>query len=190
MAYATAEDVAAYMNRPLTSNQLAQAAFFLDAASAWIDQQTGRTWNPSSPTTEVHPISGTYLYVNRRPIASVSQVRIRPSYVGASWTTITASVGYEVVDAAKGLIKLGTNIGLLGVYDTVEVTYTHTASVPSNIKLVAILLAAYKLNASLNPIQQRVRSMNDNRAMSVTFRNEEIPPEVQSLLPPKQVYIV
>lgn len=191
MAYATAEDVAAYMGRQLTSTQLQQAAFFLDAASAWIDQHTGKTWNPSSPTTElVSSTNGDYIYLSRKPVATVTLVRIRPPYVGSAWITVAAASGYEIVDLTRGLIRLSPDLFYGPRFYFAEITYTHTASVPPNVKLVAILLAAHKLNSAMNPLQQRVRSMNDNRAVSVTFRDEEVPPEVHSLLPPRVAYIV
>lgn len=192
MAYATAQDVATYMSRSLTSDQLVQATFYLEAASAWIDQQTGKSWNPSSPVTEIRAIGGDMLYLYNKPITGVTQVRVRSPYIGSSWTTLAAGTGYEIVDASRGLIRLNYILGFPGTspYSTIEVTYTHNINVPANVKLAAILLAANKMNSSLNPMQQRIRSLNDNRAVSVTFRDEEIPLEVLSLLPPRSVYIV
>ena len=192
MAYATAQDVATYMGRSLTSDQLVQATFYLEAASAWIDQQTGKSWNPSSPTTEIKSVRGDFVYVYRRPITGVTQVRVRSPYVGSSWVTLASGTGYEIADASRGLLRLASSVGFPGIspYDTIEITYTHNINVPANVKLAAILLAASKMNASMNPIQQRVRSINDNRAISVVFRDEEISAEVRSLLPPRSVYIV
>lgn len=196
MAYATNTDVATYLGRSLSVGQQAQTDFLLDAASAWIDQYTGRVYSTTSPATELNTIVGPLMYLKNTPVLTVSSVNVRAMTPGAQNTPLEAGSGYELLDASKGIILFGTQIDI-GVYSSLpwlgyiaSIVYTYTGGVPANIKLATILLAAYKLQYTLNPMSQRIRSLNDNRAISVTFQDEEIPPDVFQWLPRKQVFIV
>lgn len=196
MAYATAAELAAYMGRSAFSgSQLTQANLYLDAATSWIDDQTGRTWSITSPITELHTINGNYLYLNHKPITDVTSINVRPNYPGSSDTLLVADVGYEILDAAKGLIAFSSTYPWLGTEAyrnyVAEVIYTHAIAVPANIKLACMMLAAIIMNNTINPAQQRIRSYNDNRAISVTFKDDNTALQpVKDLLPSKQLFVV
>lgn len=201
VSYATNSDVAAYLNRSLTSPQQTQADFYIAAASAWIDQHTGRSWSVSSPATEKQTIISPFIYLKNKPVLSITSVTVRALYPGADDIVLTSGTQFELLDSGRGLVSLDTGLVVGGPWISKEVwtpyygylatiVYTHSFGVPDNIKLAAIIMAAQKMTMSLNPMSQRLKSFSDNRAVSVTFKDDEVPADAISLLPPKQVFIV
>lgn len=148
-AYTDATKIAAYLGVTLTAGQITQAGLAAQAASDWIDEYKGKTWQASSPVTdEQHDLVGDTVYLNNRPVSAVSVVKTRSRYADAPSTTLDASQ-WELLDAANGvLLILGwANTGSLAL-----VTYTHTASAPpSQIAFSATIIAASLLGPTLRP---------------------------------------
>lgn len=193
VAYADHDDIAEYLGRSLSEAQQTQADMYASAASAYIDDRTGTTWAETSPTTERITIEGSLVYLKNTPVTSITTVTVRDVTPGSAETTLVASVDYELVDAPKGIISLGTVwSGSNPLYkgSILKVTYAHTKTVvPDNIKLATILIASHHMNSSLNPMGQRIRSMNDNRAISITFRDRDIPADALALIPNRRVLL-
>src|SRR4051794_21221350 len=94
--------IAAYLGVTLTGGQQTQAGIAAQAASDWIDQYKGRSWQAASPVTgEIQTVVGDSIWLDNRPIATVTSVETRQPVVGASWTAL-ASGQYEIADAAAG----------------------------------------------------------------------------------------
>lgn len=193
VAYADHDDIAEYLGRSLSEAQQAQADMYASAASAFIDDRTGTTWAETSPTTERITIESHLVYLRNVPVTSITTVTVRDVTPGGAETTLVAGVDYELVDAPKGIISLGTVwSGSNPLYKggLLKVTYAHTKTVvPDNIKLATIIIASHHMNSSLNPLSQRVRSMNDNRAISVTFRDRDIPSDALTLIPSRRLLL-
>ncbi len=190
-AYADHDDVAEYLGRTLSTEQQAQADVYVSAASAFIDRKTGVQWATSSPATELLTVMGRLVYLKNTPVTDITLVTIRDLLPGADETTLVEGSDYELVDAAKGILSLTTVYsGLYPRYTSgiLKVVYSHSATIaPDNIKLAAIIIAAHYMNSALNPMGQRLKSLNDNRAVSITFRDQDVPNNALMLLPPKRL---
>lgn len=191
-AYTDATKIAAYLGVTLSGAQQTQAGVMAQAASDWIDNvyyAGTKSWQQTSPVTaEVHTILDDKVYLNQRPVASITTVRTRgPIYVGGSWTTLTASQ-YELLSAVNGVLLIqGWGPGLA------EVTYTHTATLPpSTVALAATIIAASWLGGSLNPgtngVEQISVGQND---ISVKFgaSRGDVPTEALTLLGARAIVV-
>lgn len=183
-AYTDATKIANYLGVTLTAGQITQAGVTAQAASDWIDQYKGKSWQIASPVTdELHTMVRDRVYLNNRPVAAISSVKTRAeTFVGFGWTTL-ASGQYELLDATNGVLLIqGWSASSQAL---VQVSYTHTASLPSHIALAATMIAASWLHPTLNPSTNGVESVavgqNDvNVKYSSTVR--DVPPEALTIL--------
>lgn len=191
-AYTDAAKIAAYLGVTLTAGQIVQAGLAAQAASDWIDLYKGRSWQAVTPVVdELHTIVGDRVYLNNRPVAAVSAVKLRGIYADAVETVLTTGQ-FELLDATSGVLLLqGWSIwgGVLAL-----VSYTHSAgsNVPSTIAFAATIIAASLLGPTLRPKTSGLESVavgqNDvNVKFSVDFGS--VPSEAMSLLGARGVVI-
>lgn len=189
--YTDATKIANYLGVTLTASQITQAGITAQAASDWIDEYLGKSWQVASPVTdELHTMTGDRVYLNNRPVASISSVKTRASaFVGFGWTTL-ASGQYELLDAANGVLLIqGWSASSAPL---VQVSYTHTAAVPSHVALAATMIAASWLGPTLSPQTSGVESVavgqND---INVKFKADrgDVPAEALRLLGARAVVI-
>lgn len=192
MSYTDATKIAAYLGVTLTAPQITQAGICAQAASDWIDQYKGKSWQIASPVTdELHSMTGDRIYLNNRPVASVTSVKTRAAaFVGFGWTTLGASQ-YELLDAANGVLLIqGWSASSEAL---VQVSYTHTGTAPpSQIALAATIIAASLLGPTLRPNTSGLESVavgqNDiNVKFSVDYGS--VPSEAMALLGGRAVVI-
>lgn len=191
MAYTDATAIAAYLGVTLTSPQQTQAGVVADAATAWIERYTGKSWQIASPVTdELHQLVGDRVYLNRRPVTAVSAVKTRQDYAGSDPTTLDSG-SYELLDADNGvLLILGwARDGVLAL-----VTYTHSMSEPpDDVALAATMIAASWLAPTLAPqtngLDQISVGQND---VVVRFKKDrgDVPAEARTLLRPYRTVVI
>lgn len=143
--YTDATKIAAYLGVTLTAGQITQAGVLAQAASDWIDDYKGRSWQAASPVSgEVQTVSGDRVYLDHRPVAAITTVETRADFIGSTYTTLAASQ-YELIDAENGVLSI---VGW-GDY-LVRVAYTHTGTAPpSHIGLAATMIAASWLGPTM-----------------------------------------
>jgi hypothetical protein len=139
-SYCDAVDVATYLGRDLSDAEAAQVQVAIDAASATVDSYTGRTWSGTAIVAELHTVFGSYVYLNRTPVTAISAVTSRTSDIGAVPATLAAGSDYELLDAARGLVRTTASDRSI-----LAVSYTVTATVPDPVKLATTMLAARSL---------------------------------------------
>lgn len=184
-AYTDAAKIANYLGLTLTAPQIVQAGITAQAASDRIDQYTGQSWQAVSPVTdELHTMVRDRVYLNRRPIATVTSVKTRAAaFVGFGWTTLDSSQ-YELLNAQNGVLLIA---GWSASSDAlVQVSYTHTATVPPPvIALAATMIAAAWLHATVNAGTAGVSSISvgqNDVAIKYADNARDVPPEALSLL--------
>lgn len=181
--YTDAAKISAYLGKTLTGSQQTQAGVLADAATAWIENYLGRSWQTASPiTNELHSIIGDRVYLSHRPVAAVSAVKTRGNYEDAAETTLTSSQ-YELLDATNGVLLLegwsaGDGLAL--------VTYTHTmTTVPADVGLAATMIASAWLGGSLTPGTAGVESIavgQNDIALKFSTSRSDVPVEALSIL--------
>lgn len=184
VAYTDAQKIANYLGVTLTSSQQTQAGLAAQAASDWIDTFKARTWQGATPVIdELHTPVGDRVYLNGRPIATVTAVSTRQRVVGSSWSLLGTSE-YELIDATNGVLLISgwAEPGL-----DVKVSYTHTAgsNVPSTISFAATIIAASLLGPTLRPNTAGLESVSvGQNDVSVKFSVDygSVPSEAMSLL--------
>jgi hypothetical protein len=190
-AYTDATKIAAYLGVALTSDQQTQATICAQAASDWIDEFKGRSWQIASPVAdELHTMTGDRVYLNNRPVASITSVRTRgAAFVGFGWTTLDSSQ-YELLDGANGVLLIeGWSASSAPL---VQVSYTHTAAVPSQIALAATIIAASLLGPTLRPNTSGLDSVSVGQAdVQVKFSVDygSVPSEAMALLGGRAIVI-
>lgn len=178
MAYATAADVEVFLNQPFVGDQEDAATALVAAASDHVDRYTGRTWVAATVTGEVQTVRDGRIRLDRAPVASVASLAVRAPYLGATPLTLTSPTGYELIDAATGLLLVSAATG-----DLATVTYTTTPVVPADIKQAVVMLAASWLSPGLNA-QGRTYSKIRAGSAELTFRDTDLPtpPGVAAIL--------
>lgn len=190
-AYTDATKIAAYLGVTLTVPQQTQAGLAAQAASDWIDQYKGRSWQAASPVTdEMHEIAGDRVYLDNRPVASVTAVKTRTYYPDLGTMTLDAGQ-YELLDAANGLLLIQ---GWAAKDVLALVSYTHTAgaSVPSTIAFAATIIAASLLGPTLRPNTSGLESVSvGQNDVSVKFSVDygAVPSEAMELLGARGIVI-
>jgi hypothetical protein len=190
-AYSDAAKIAGYLGITLTSPQQTQAGIAAQAASDWIDQYLGRSWQAASPVTdELHSIVGDRVYLDHVPVASVTGVKTRAAaFVGFGWTTLDASQ-YELLDATNGVLLIeGWSASSQAL---VQVSYTHTAAVPSQIAMAATIIAASLLGPTLRPNTSGLDSVSvgqNDIAVKFSVDYGSVPSEAMTLLGGRAVVI-
>lgn len=149
--YIADTDLEAYLGRALTAAEDAQFPAVAAAVTQVIDRYTGRTWDGSGVTGELHTLLGPTVTLARPPVTAVTQVRARAASIGATWRVLTAGSEYELLDPGAGLLAVAgpgygadviTTDGGTGAGSMVEVSYTVPGTVPAPVKLAAEQLAA------------------------------------------------
>lgn len=183
MPYTDSSLIAGYLGITLTGPQETQAGTLADAATAWVDKYTGRTWRTASPVTdEIHVIVGNAVYLTHRPVSAVTSVKTRQDASDAGITTLTTSQ-WELIDAANGklLITGWASSDLLAL-----VSYTHTVSdPPDDVLLATTMIAASWLQQALRPNTAGVESVSvGQNDISVKFAASrgDVPAEALSIL--------
>lgn len=192
-AYTDAAKIAAYLGVTLTGAQQNQAGVLADAATAWIDRYLGRTWqDDGSVTDEQHGILGDRVYLNNRPVLTVTSVKTRAiPFVGFGWTTLSAGQ-YELEDAQNGVLLIS---GWSLSYEArALVTYTHGAtSAPSDVQLAASMIAGSWLSQTLRPNTQGIDSVSVGQGdIQVKFSSSrsDVPAEARSILAGYRRFVV
>lgn len=152
MAYCTAAEVAQELGVTFTGPQTTWAGVLIPRAQAFIDRYCGRTFEASALITdELHLIETPYLWLNRRPIASVTSVEIRSTAVGATISALTAGTGYEVLSLTEGLLSIEPGWDIVNRPDTpylgqyALVTYTPAVTVPLDITDACVQIVAARM---------------------------------------------
>lgn len=182
-AYTDATKIAAYLGLTLTSPQQTQAGVVADAATAWVERHTGRSWQTSSPVTdELHEMVGDTVYLNQRPATAVSAVKTRERYADAPTTTLGASE-WELLDAANGVLLI---LGWAGLGVLALVSYTHTATAaPDDVELATTMIAAAWLSQTLRPSTQGVDQLSvgqNDITVKFSASRADVPAEALSIL--------
>ncbi len=133
--YTTQAGLAAFLGRPLTTTEQAQADAAIAATEAYIDRVTGRSWMDPTPTLgESYPVFGPKLYLKRRPVLTVTALRVAccPTETQQPLTVDQ----FTLVDAARGLVWVSAYTGYAWV------DYTHQGPpLPADLAYAANLLA-------------------------------------------------
>lgn len=187
-AYTDSARIAAYLGATLTAGQEIQAGLAAAAASDWIDEYKGRSWQGSSPVTgEVHAVNGDRVYLDHRPITAMTTVEVRAAVIGASWTTLAAGQ-YEIADADAGILRLTG----WGNYEA-RVAYTHTGTTaPPAIAFAATIIAGSLLGPTLRPSTDGLESVSvGQNDINVKFRVDygDVPEKALSLLGARGVVV-
>lgn len=182
-AYTDATKIAAYLGLTLTSPQQTQAGVVADAATAWVERHTGRSWQTSSPVTdELHEMVGDTVYLNQRPATAVSAVKTRERYADAPTTTLGSSE-WELLDAANGVLLI---LGWAGLGVLALVSYTHTATAaPDDVELATTMIAAAWLSQTLRPSTQGVDQLSvgqNDITVKFSASRADVPAEALSIL--------
>ncbi len=107
MAYATVEQVEEALGVELTPDQQSYATTLLDAATAWINEYCGRTFDATDAIDdERQRLYGETVYLKVVPVETVTAVRLRSRRIGATWTTLAVGREYEVVNLATGELRI------------------------------------------------------------------------------------
>jgi hypothetical protein len=124
------------------------------------------------------------------PVASVTSVKTRAAaFVGFGWTTLDASQ-YELLDATNGVLLIeGWSASSQAL---VQVSYTHTAAVPSQIAMAATIIAASLLGPTLRPNTSGLDSVSvgqNDIAVKFSVDYGSVPSEAMTLLGGRAVVI-
>ena len=190
VSYTNATNIANYLGVTLTAAQITQAGITAQAASDWIDQYKGRSWqDDGSVTDELHSPVGDKVYLNNRPVSAVSAVSTRQPIVGSDWSLLDSDE-YELIDAQNGVLLIS---GWAAPGLAVKASYTHSAtSAPSTIALAATIIAAAWLAPTLAPQTNGVSEISvGQNDVSVVFREDrgDVPAEALTLLGARAVVV-
>ena len=179
--YTTVDTVASVAGLTLTGAQISLVdQVLIEAAEAWIEERTGRTWLTGIITSEPHYGAGPNLYLRTTPVTSIQAVTARYSLSDTPDTALVAGTTYEARDLARGWLVLGTT------YDRVLVSYTPAATVPARIQLAASLLVAHWLQPAMNGLMGGVESYSVGDLsvkLSAEMVKAGVPSEVLRLIP-------
>lgn len=183
MAYADATSLALFLQRTLTAAEAASVTAACAAATAFIDNYLGRTWQGTAVTGEIQVARDGLIRVDRRPISSVTSVTKRGVYLGATSATLTSPTGYEIINAAEGQLLVNAADG-----EIVTVGYT-TSGVPDDIALAANIIAAgYLVSAPAASGQERGIQKLKAGSAEITYdpidTDMPVPPTAYALLAP------
>jgi len=182
-------NVERHLGTELSAAQLMEADALCLAADAWILATYGIS-DTAGPVTEQHYDLAPVIFLNRRPIASVTSVSLR-SGITATPVALVAGTDYEIADLALGAISLPgyrwgwpRNYG----YDRATVVYTPDASVSPAVELAATMLVCHWLRRQTEGVVPGVQSYSVGQELSVTYSDlataHGVPAEVTRLLAP------
>lgn len=181
--YATAADVAKYLNMDLSAGQEDIVDLYISAAESWLDTTLHRAWLEDTALTEIPTlVKSDIVRVNKPKITTLTSITAYPSTDDDSAIELDATCQYKLIDAEKGTIYVP---GAWGLY-RVQVVYTPDADAPPDvIKLACMILASSNLYATLNAgaDPNAIKSYTVGGELSVTFRDAALIGRV-----PSQVY--
>jgi hypothetical protein len=183
--YATAATLEVYLGRPLSDAETDGAAAATAAATDFIDQYTGQTWQSATVTGEVHTLNGGVLVLDHAPMTAITAITGRAPYVGATVRAWAAGTDYDLIDAAGGVLLTNQADGTI-----VTVSYTRPATVPPSILQAANIIAAGYLVGAAS-FDSRTAGLTELSAGSVTLKWQlssdaaaAVPAEAKALLAP------
>jgi hypothetical protein len=189
--YTSPSQVAGAVGADFTSAQNARCLELIAEAEDWIDNYAGRTYKASTAITdERYPLAGTELYLQRAPVTSITTVKVRPAYVGATLTTLVADTDYALIDATRGLLRLAY---LYNDPSEVLVTYVPAVTVPGRITRACTLLVASWMASSTSGLPSGVKRYSVGGELTVEFADGSVgtvPQEVKDLIGPRRVAFV
>ena len=141
VAFASAADLATYMQRDLSAADTASANLALDLATAAIQSYTGQTISTvAGDTITLDPPCGSRLFLPELPVTAVTSITI----AGTLLSTVTPDY-YWYADTGSVLFASSR----WAVPQSVVVVYSHGyAVIPEPIRAVCIELAAAMLNGA------------------------------------------
>jgi hypothetical protein len=192
--YTTAALVAKEMGTDLTAPQLDQCADMIAAAESVVDLETGRTWlTASSSATELHTVLGPAVYLENRPVVSITSAQMRPMSVGAAQRTLTAGTDYELIDPTNGVLLLAGYAYPRDVVINTEYTshqgfiltvvYTHAMVLDPAIQKITSELVAYWMQRRTTIDTSDIKSFEAPDLLSITYRDNagssrDVPPDI------------
>lgn len=173
--YCDALKIGDYLGLTLTPQQYAQATQLVPAVEAYIDRCTGRAWLAPSPVTdELHVIRGPVIYLNNRPVTTLTSVTVALGWPDAfsSWaspTTLVADSQYLLVDPTRGEVWLTPSYHGYAA----RITYTHGGpALPADLALAATMLGAHWLQRHIDGasgVGPGIKSYSVGQELSVTY---------------------
>lgn len=202
--YTTNALVGEELGRSLTVGQQTQADGLIEEAEALVDGLTGRAWATASPVVaELHVVQGRIVYLDHPPVSAVQAVTIRSAAIGAVPSTLVAGVGYELLDAANGILAIGgyssvdvvaggaygsADLTLGGFYALgalVAVTYTASVPVPADIRRATTMLVARWMTPRLDPAMHALESVSvAQNDLTLRYRDmqADVPDAIMTIL--------
>lgn len=176
--YTTETEVETDLGVTFTATQQAQVAALIEDAEAYIDAYTGSAWLTGQVTSERHLMAydGT-IWLQNAPVTSVQSITGRQALSTQS-TVLTAGTHYEIVDARTGRVYIPG----WESYAYLDVAYTPANTVPRLVNKAARLLVEGALQTLTAGGAGNIKSFSAFGQVSVTFRDETVPPEVKALL--------
>jgi hypothetical protein len=190
-AYTDANKIALYLGVTLTGAQQNQAGVAAQVASDWCDRHLARSWQAATPVTdEMHTMIGDRVYLNSRPVATITTVKTRAAaFVSFGWTTLAVGQ-YELLDATNGVLLIqGWSASSAAL---VQVTYTHTTEPPSNVAFAATMIAASLLGPTIRPNTSGLESVSvgqNDVAVKFSVDYGSVPSEALSVLGARGVVV-
>jgi hypothetical protein len=174
--------VASYLNATFDAGQDAEAEALIEAAEQWVDVTTAQAWEVTSPSTEVQMVPRDGLVrLRNRPVTAITSVTVRTNAIGSESTTLTEDETYELLDATKGVLAVGSYSGYRAT-----VIYTHTTPAPEIVALATKMLVGYWMRPLLGGDAQGVKSYSVGGELSVTYQDvvaeRGVPAEVLATL--------
>jgi hypothetical protein len=151
--YCTADQIAAYLGRALTTEQETQATAMAAAASDFVERALDRSWLDTdgvvgeTVTDERHTVRSNRLWLLHAPVDTDADVTlsVRCKLPGSTTYAQTEPYQWELLDAGLGHIYTSPTLeGQLAI-----VSYTSLEQIPPIIAQFATELAAGMLNLSL-----------------------------------------
>jgi hypothetical protein len=192
--YTTVALVQATLAQSLTAPQLDRCAALIEAAEHEVDRETGKMWLTTSPVSgELHTVNGPVVYLEHRPVATVTSVQIRPASVGQTQATLSAGTDYELIDAENGILLLSGYAYPRDIIINTEytdqngflltVSYTHTLVLDPAIQKITTDLVATWMTGTLGSDLASVQSFEVPDLVSVTYRDDaasslSVPPDI------------
>ena len=184
--YTNYQRIESHLGEPLTAAQQVEANRVALVVDEWLDGLPGRTWAVSADPIleERHTVLGPLLYLKQRPVAVLTEVRLRPPYVNVVDTVLVAGVGYSLRDASRGEVRLSW---FPAEWDAL-VTYTPAVAVPAPIEFAATLAVLHYLRPIMDGVAPGIKSYSIGQELEVEYADTAttlgLPLEVTTLLAP------
>lgn len=128
----TTDDLRTEIGKDLT----AMGAVVVDGVNSYIESTTGRTWGEEAEEVERHDFRPT-VYLRNMDVTQI--ISVKTGYPQQTQTSLTSDSYYWT---RQGKLVLALAGCPQFVADYLEVDYKHQASVPQDLKLAALALAA------------------------------------------------